>query len=198
MGFDFGLGDIVSSAMSLYGTMETNRANKSIAGDQMDFQRDMANSAHQREVADLRAAGLNPILSGTGGHGAATPPGASAVMQNAIGNAVSTAMESRRQRAEVANIKKDTELKDQNFWTQRALMHLYNMQWNAQSHDQEIKFQNLREAAANADIAESAAKGAKVEGEIDESKYGAALRFLNRINPLGQGASAWRNAIRAK
>lgn len=44
---------------------------------QIDFQRDMANSAHQREVRDLRKAGLNPLLSARHG-GAATPPGAAA------------------------------------------------------------------------------------------------------------------------
>jgi hypothetical protein len=42
------------------------------------WQERMANTAHQRETEDLIAAGLNPILSATGGTGAATPSGSSA------------------------------------------------------------------------------------------------------------------------
>lgn len=61
-------------------TRETNQMNQAIAREQMAFQERMSSSAHQREVADLRAAGLNPILSATGGSGASAPSGSSATM----------------------------------------------------------------------------------------------------------------------
>lgn len=77
MNFDFnGLFNLIKQT-----TQENNAWSAAQAQKQMDFQREMSNTAHQREIADLKAAGLNPVLSAKLG-GASTPSGAMAQGDN--------------------------------------------------------------------------------------------------------------------
>ena len=89
--FDGGFSSIFSGAASLFGQESANSANAAIAERNNATSIDLANTSHQREVKDLIAAGLNPVLSAKLG-GSATPPMQGAVMQNSLGDAVSSAI----------------------------------------------------------------------------------------------------------
>lgn len=76
-----GASSAIGGYLNYQSQKNTNAQNLAIAQAQMQFQERMSSTAHQREVTDLRAAGLNPILSATGGSGASAPSGSSATLQ---------------------------------------------------------------------------------------------------------------------
>lgn len=73
-----------NNMISVLMNRENNAFNAAQAEAQRNYETQMANTAHQREVQDLQAAGLNPVLS-AGGTGAVTPNGAAAGASNFTG-----------------------------------------------------------------------------------------------------------------
>ena len=82
------LGTLGSAYLGYRGAKKQNIASAQQAQQQMDFQREMSNTAVQRRMADLKAAGINPILAGQ--KEASTPAGAMAPQVNQAQVALST------------------------------------------------------------------------------------------------------------
>ena len=70
-----GVGSLISAGLNFLGAKDTNDTSMQLSREQMTFQERMSSSAYQRAVADMQAAGLNPMLAYSQG-GASTPGGA--------------------------------------------------------------------------------------------------------------------------
>ena len=95
-------GNIYAARRMAKGQEAANEASVASAREQMLFQEYMSSTAHQREVEDLKKAGLNPVLSANAGAPGAA--GQSAIIQNEAPDyhaAVASAMDGVRLRQEV-------------------------------------------------------------------------------------------------
>lgn len=164
---------LIAGGSDIAGQWLANKSNEKLAQRQMDFQERMSNTAHQREVADLRAAGLNPMLS-VSHPGASTPPGARPEIKSITANAVSSALAVRRLQQELINMK-TAAYKDE---TQGLLN---DIKW---AESKAVK--NYYESLTRGINAENVGK--ELEADIYRESSGPIFRMLEKLLPFGNTA----------
>lgn len=203
---------------SIGGGLDTNAANAEQAKLNREFQADQTGTAYQRAVADMKAAGLNPMLA-YGQGGAASGAGSMATMENVMAPAVSSAMQSQRLNADLVNLKQqNANLKAQE---QKTVADTVSTTWanakmkadianstaSTQSQIQlnkTLQLQAVAQAAAasssakqmatNTKLSEANLPKAKNLGEFSKTKVGTFLdavgKVIDDISPFGHSAGA--------
>lgn len=175
----------------LIGSKMRNREARKASAKQMAFQERMSNTAYQRTMSDMRAAGLNPILASKVG-GASTPTGSTYNPENVAINVANVA----NVRAQTDKLKAETNLLQERETTDSGILGILQYLENLGDGEKSPKIKSLIDdiKSQSGDLYNYSAKQLnRVKDGLNEilriqiplnKKNKAKLRERDRINKL--------------
>lgn len=140
---------IIAAGATLLGSAYQADQNKKEARRNRDFQERLSNTAYQRSMADLEAAGLNPILAA--GAPASTPSGSVASIDNPrLENAVQTGINAATAKQSIEQSKAEEALIREKEKTERLSQDLVRHQAEQSATQAELNTSNSRLTTARA------------------------------------------------
>lgn len=175
----------------------TSAFNVSESRKNREFQERMSSTAHQREVADLRAAGLNPILSARNS-GSSTPSGAQAQMS--MPDIVNSAMSAAQTTAQIKDLNSAAALKDaQAFDVLQTQQHRINLMMSENYkilQDTHLSSANRKQVLQNIENLKSAKRKLDLDSAHSAYDLNRAENESEFNKTIGGDVMPWINMFR--
>ncbi len=172
------IGAAVPAIASFFGQRSANKQNVKLAREQMAFQERMSSTAVQRQMADLKKAGINPILAAGGG--ASSPGGAAPTVKSETEAASSSAKGGALLASELRSMASSRELMYNQSLAQR------NAALNSAASTQVLeRDQVIKELQAN--IMSLQLPALMNSARVESTRFGKGGAFIDRMRQMVLG-----------